>query len=72
MKKIGCFNDASLPRRTLPELLMTDRDPLSPRFSGKLVDWSNWNTYINDIVCRCAKKTKEKNYNLFGIQFYGK
>lgn len=71
VKKIGCFNDDLLPLRTLPELLMTDRDPLSPRFSGKLVDWTNWNVYISDVVCRCAKKAKKEDYKLFGIQFYG-
>ena len=27
---------------------------------------------MNDIICRCAEKAKEKKYSHFGVQNYGK
>ena len=58
--------------RPLPKLLFTDRDSATKKFSGKSVDWQDWNSYINDLVCRCAKEAKVRNYAYFSIQFYGK
>ena len=43
----------------------------SPKFSGIKVNWGEWDKYLNDIVCRCAAKAKEKKYSLFGVQNYG-
>ena len=69
---IGCFNDKQQEHgRPLPELLITDRDVKSPKFSGIKVNWGQWDKYLNDIVCRCAAKAKEKKYSLFGVQNYG-
>ena len=70
---VGCFNDKQQEHgRPLPELLITDRDMKSPKFSGIKVNWGEWDKYLNDIVCRCAAKAKEKKYSLFGVQNYGK
>lgn len=70
---VGCFNDRQQQHgRPLPELLITDRDMKSHKFSGITVNWGEWDKYLNDIVCRCAEKAKEKNYSLFGVQNYGK
>lgn len=70
---VGCFNDKQQEHdRPLPELLMTDRDMKSSKFSGFKVNWGEWDKYLNDIVCRCAVKAKEKKYSLFGVQNYGK
>ena len=68
---IGCFND-SLRSSILPDLLLTDRDKTSNRYSNKPIEWNNWNEYMEDIVCRCADKTRETNHKIFGIQYYGK
>lgn len=70
--RVGCYRDSLINPRPIPELLMTDRDPTSHAYSGKPVDWKNWNEYLHDLVCRCAKKTRDKGYNVFGLQFYGK
>ncbi|KAL9985033.1 hypothetical protein ACROYT_G007389 [Oculina patagonica] len=69
--RVGCYRDSLINPRPIPELLMTDRDPTSHAYSGKPVDWKNWNEYLPDLVCRCAKKTRDKGYNVFGLQFYG-
>ena len=73
-KFVGCYKDRikkGVPRQ-LPVLLFTDRDKSSKRYSGKPIDWGNWDTFIEDLVCRCAKEAKEKRYSHFGIQFYGR
>ena len=57
--------------RPLPELLFTDGDEKSNVYSGQRVNWDNWNSYLADIVCRCAKAAKAKRYTHFAIQFYG-
>lgn len=70
---VGCFNDFHQKNaRPLPELLMTDRDMNSVKYSGIKVNWGEWDMYMDDIVCRCAEKAKEKKYSHFGIQNYGK
>ena len=67
--KIGCYKDKS--PRPLPELLFTDRDKSSPKYSGHPVDWSNWNSYLKQVVGRCAAAARDKDYEHFGVQFYG-
>ena len=44
--KLGCFKDDRKKSRPLPELLSTDRDSRSKVFSGKTIDWNNWDTYM--------------------------
>ena len=68
---VGCFKD-KLNERLLPELLSTDRDMNSKQYSGIKVKWGKWDTYMYDLVCRCAKKAKENKYSHFGVQNYGK
>lgn len=58
--------------RPLPELLFTDRDPSVKKYSNIPVDWQKWDSYMKDLVCRCAKEAKVLNYQFFSIQFYGK
>ncbi|XP_058946050.2 uncharacterized protein [Pocillopora verrucosa] len=70
-ERIGCFHDNKEAPRLLPSYLLNDRDENLPNFSGHLIDWKNWYEYLPDLVCRCAKKTKEKGWKLFGIQFWG-
>ena len=69
--KLGCFKDGRNPR-PLPELLFTDRDAQSKVSSNKTIDWNNWDTYIVDLVCRCANAAKAKKYSHFSIQYFGK
>ena len=58
--------------RPLPELIMTDRpEPVTPVWSGKEIDWMDWDTYLAELVCRCAKKAAEKKYSVFGVQHFG-
>jgi len=50
---------------------MNDRDVFHDTFSGKLIDWKNWDVYVPDLACRCAKKAMENGWTFFGLQFYG-
>lgn len=56
----------------MPDLLFTDRDSTSNKFSGIDVDWKIWDTYIKGAVCRCAERAKAKGYRFFGLQYYGR
>lgn len=69
--KLGCFIDDKKKPHPLPELMFTDRDTNSRVSSGKTVDWNNWDKYIVDVVCRCAKAASAKEYSHFSIQYYG-
>ena len=71
-QKVGCFKDDMVSPRPLPELLLTDRDSGSAVSSNSTIDWENWNDYLHDIVCRCAKAAKKNKFKYFGIQYYGK
>ena len=55
----------------MPNLLFTDRDPKSQKFSGKYIDWQNQASYMKDAVCRCAEQATAQGYLFFGLQFYG-
>ncbi|KAJ7390458.1 hypothetical protein OS493_025159 [Desmophyllum pertusum] len=70
-EKVGCFQDRHRSQRPLPSYLMNDRDVFHHTFSGKLIDWRNWDVYVPDLACRCAKKAHEKGMTFFGLQFYG-
>ncbi|KAL9965240.1 hypothetical protein ACROYT_G029011 [Oculina patagonica] len=70
--RLGCFNDKHVRGlRPMSDMLFTDRDPSSDKFSGINVDWTNWDTYVEGVVCRCAKKAKAEGYTFFGLQYYG-
>ena len=47
--KLGCFMDKRW-ERTMPNLLITDRDISSPHSHLKSIDWNNWNEYIHRSV----------------------
>lgn len=70
-EKVGCFQDRHRSPRPLPSYLMNDRDVFHENFSGKRIDWKNWDVYVPDLACRCAKIAQEKGMTFFGLQFYG-
>lgn len=55
----------------MPDLLFTDRDHASDKFSGVRIDWKNWDTYTKGLVCRCAERAKAGGYMFFGLEYYG-
>lgn len=71
-EKVGCFKDNQVSPRPFSELVTTDVDPKSPVYSGSPVNKGDWNTYLADVVCRCAQNTQEYEYEYFGIQNLGK
>jgi len=71
-EKLGCFKDSKVAPRPLADLILTDRDTSSPVYSGGKISWGTWNTYLTDLVCRCAQKAAEAGiYQYFGIQNHG-
>ena len=72
-EKVGCFNDFHITSaRPLPDYLFNDRDDSIDNYSGRRVDWVNWDVYVPQFACRCAAAAKAKNHTFFGMQFYGK
>jgi len=71
--KLGCYKDKHTKgHRPLPHLLFTDRNPRSYKSSAKRrIDWENLDTYMEDVVCRCAEQANAQGYMFFGLQFYG-
>ena len=51
--------------------MMTDREPRLKIYSGQSIDWRNWDVYLPEFVCRCAKLAKIKDHSTFGVQYYG-
>ncbi|XP_031569120.1 uncharacterized protein LOC116303679 [Actinia tenebrosa] len=68
---VGCFHDDLILPRPLPDLILSERDSTSPVFNGRRIDWLNWDTYVPEFICRCAKQAKEFQREVFGLQFYG-
>ena len=71
-ERIGCYQDSYQIHRPLPDYILTDREKGLKVYSGRWVEWKNWDQYLPNVACRCAKKAKEKGYNTFGLQYYGK
>ena len=72
-EKVGCYKDAHRKtQRPLPDYLFNDRDSSIQNWSGKWIDWRNWDVYVPQFACRCAHAAKAKNFTYFGMQFYGK
>ena len=67
----GCFID-KLGDRVLPAYIQNERDWTLSNWNGKWIDWKNWEIYMPNMMCRCAKKAKELGYPLFGLQYFGK
>ncbi|CAH3172036.1 unnamed protein product [Porites lobata] len=73
-EKIGCFVDKTGQQgalRTLPNLLVNDRDVNSDANDGHVLDWHKWPESIHSLACRCANATRAKGWKVFGLQFYG-
>lgn len=56
----------------MSDVLFTDRDTSSKFWSGINYTFQEFNIYLPDLACRCAKATKVKGYVTFGLQNYGK
>ena len=69
-KAKGCFQDS--PNRVLKEQVLNERDKTSKVYGGRVINWRDWNNYMQGFACRCAKIVKAKGYKVFGLQFYGK
>ncbi len=70
-EKIGCYNDYTSRRYlSLKTLALTARDRGSEKYMGQDVDWWNYDIFLPQFACECAKKI-EANYTTFGLQYYG-
>ncbi|XP_029196438.2 uncharacterized protein LOC114961764 isoform X3 [Acropora millepora] len=69
-KKLGCYNDNDERfERPLSDLLFTDLDMSSSVFSGTQFTRDSMDSlYLSDLVERCALKTKEFGFAVFGIE----
>lgn len=52
--------------------MLNERDKTSKVYGGRMINWRDWNNYMQGFACRCAKIVKAKGYKVFGLQFYGK
>ncbi|KAL9980068.1 hypothetical protein ACROYT_G008609 [Oculina patagonica] len=68
--EVGCFEDIR-DQRALPELLLTARDATSSVYFGENINWNDWANFIDRFTCACATKAKQKNFDYFGIEYYG-
>lgn len=69
---LGCYRDNWQEVRPLAELLFTDRNETSPRYSGKKYIRKNFNRlYLDDLIQRCASQSKKLGYQVFGIENFG-
>ncbi|XP_028514921.1 uncharacterized protein LOC110239313 isoform X2 [Exaiptasia diaphana] len=72
LETVGCYKDSHTKNsRPLPLYPLTDRDNTIKTFSGRSIDWRNWDTYMPEFACRCAHKAKEMGKTTFGVQYYG-
>ena len=68
---LGCFVDNTTDR-ALPDLLFTDRDQADKKhYSHVPLVWTNFATYLDDLVCRCAGNASAKGETYIGLQFWG-
>lgn len=71
-EKVGCYADYHRSNeRPLGDYLFNDRDASIQNWSGKMIDWRNWDVYVPQFACRCATAAKAHNATFFGMQFYG-
>lgn len=71
-QRIGCYKEKTQKGRPLSDLLFTDRESSSSKWSGLKYAFQEFNAYLPDLACRCAKATKVKGYTVFGLTNYGK
>ena len=70
-QRIGCYKEKTQKGRPLSDLLFTDRKSSSSKWSGLKYAYQEFNAYLPDLACRCAKATKVKGYAVFGLTNYG-
>ena len=70
-KPLGCFRDKR-HQRALPHYIYNERDETIANYGGQKVDWTDWENYLPEFICRCGRKAKELGFDLFAVQFYGK
>lgn len=70
-KNVGCFADMQTSSRPIPELIFTDLDENSIKYSGHKAQLGELDTYLSDLLCRCAELTQELGYEYFGLQNHG-
>lgn len=56
----------------MPYLVFTDMDKLSPKFSGNEAKLGDLDTYLGNVLCRCAEQARELGFKYFGVQNHGK
>ncbi|KAK3726389.1 hypothetical protein QZH41_016254, partial [Actinostola sp. cb2023] len=72
IERVGCYRDNhNSNARPLANYVLNDRDPTHASYSGQSIDWVNYDVYLPQLACRCAKKAKENGGKYFGLQFYG-
>ncbi|EDO39717.1 predicted protein [Nematostella vectensis] len=71
LKSVGCYSDPQTDPRPLPLMEFTDRNKTSIKYSGISPDYDYWDTYMEGLICRCAKAAKRSKFKMFGIQNNG-
>lgn len=66
-----CYKDRT-DQRLLQNYILNERDPTLSNYRGKSIEWTNWQNYLPEFICRCANEAKLLGFDVFGIQFYGK
>ncbi|XP_078360074.1 uncharacterized protein LOC144644454 [Oculina patagonica] len=70
-QRVGCYKEKSKEGCPLSDLLFTDRTSTSSKWSGVKYAFQEFNAYLPDLACRCAKATRVKGYKVFGLTHYG-
>ena len=70
-KNVGCFADKQILPRPIPELIFTDMNKSSLKYSGIEAQLGELDTYLGDVLCRCAVQAQELGYQYFGVQNHG-
>ena len=52
--------------------MFTDLDARDSKFSGVPIDWGSWNSYLQNVVCRCAQVSKAEGFYYFGVKNFGR
>ncbi|XP_048581714.1 uncharacterized protein LOC5511228 isoform X2 [Nematostella vectensis] len=63
-RDLGCFRDDHNIYRPLPKLLFDDNE-------NPAVIRDDWPSYLSDLICRCARETRNNGMTTFGIQNNG-
>lgn len=61
-EKVGCFKD-NVSTRALPELIFDQRGDIIWKLD-------KWEDYLKQLACKCARRTDDRGYSHFGLQFY--